>query len=437
MSAKSDDNLSGAESLADRLSTTSRSIVLFSAFAGLVFAGAGLGLMPSASRSITLHFLEAAYTEQAAGVWLAYYTASMMFGAACGGIWLGQLGDRIGRTRAMGLSIIIYSFFAGAAAFVENQTQMVVLRFLAGLGIGGMWPNGAALVAECFPRASRPFVAGVVGAGINVGIFLLAQIAQIWHITADSWRWIFAWSAFPALLGLAAMWLVPESPKWKASRKQVMASGSVGPSPLRKVFREPFLRITLAGIALGTIPLVGAWAASKWMMPWADQFGSEHGLDGYKATTQSYWAIGAILGSFFGAPISSFLGRWRSYFLISLASAASTCGLFLFTQPMTGSFLPWAATQGFVTTLFFGWLPLYLPEMFPTPLRATGTGVAYNSGRFLTAGGVLIAGKLIEAFHGDYAKVGAVTGMVYVLGIIVVWWARTMNGECGMGSSES
>src|SRR5436190_24226143 len=116
MSPKSDANLTGAENFADRLSTSSRYIVLFSAFAGLVFAGAGLGLMPSASRSITLHFLGAAYTEQAAGVWLAYYTASIMFGAACGGIWLGQLGDRIGRTHAMGLSIIIYSFFAGAAA---------------------------------------------------------------------------------------------------------------------------------------------------------------------------------------------------------------------------------------------------------------------------------------------------------------------------------
>jgi hypothetical protein len=81
MCAKSDANLSGAESLADRLSTTSRYLVLFSAFAGLVFAGAGLGLMPSASRSITVHFLDVAYSEQAAGVWLAYYTASMMFGA--------------------------------------------------------------------------------------------------------------------------------------------------------------------------------------------------------------------------------------------------------------------------------------------------------------------------------------------------------------------
>jgi MFS family permease len=423
MSSKIDNNLSGPESLVDRLSTSGRYVVLFSAFAGLVFAGAGLGLMPIASRSITLSFLDSVYTEQAAGVWLAYFTASLMFGAACGGVWLGQLGDRIGRTRAMGLSIIFYSLFAGAGALVENQTQLAILRFLAGLGIGGMWPNGAALVAECFPRASRPFVAGVVGAGINVGIFLLAQIAQNWHITAESWRWIFAWSAVPALMGLAAMWLVPESPKWKASRNQLTAGIRAGPSPLSEVFREPFLRVTLAGIALGTIPLVGAWAASKWTMPWADQIGKQHDLGGYQATTQSYWAMGAILGSFFGAPISSLLGRWRSYFLISLASAAATCGLFLFTQPMTGSFLPWAATQGFVTTLFFGWLPLFLPEMFPTRLRATGTGVAYNSGRFLTAGGVLIAGRLIEAFHGDYPKVGAVTGLVYILGMFVVWWA--------------
>ena len=99
-----------------------------------------------------------------------------MLGAAVGGIVLGSLGDRIGRTRAMGISILFYSVFAGLGAFVQTQEQMLVLRFLVGLGVGGMWPNGVALVSECWPNTSRPVVAGVMGAGVNGGILLLSQI---------------------------------------------------------------------------------------------------------------------------------------------------------------------------------------------------------------------------------------------------------------------
>jgi hypothetical protein len=79
--------------------------------------------------------------------------------------------------------------------------------------------------------------------------------------------------------------------------------------------------------------------------------------------------------------------------------------------------------------MFFGWLPLYLPEIFPTHVRATGTGISYNSGRFLTAVGVMAAGLLIQLFHGEYAKVGAVTGLVYALGVFVIWWAPETKGK--------
>jgi predicted MFS family arabinose efflux permease len=188
------------------------------------------------------------------------------------------------------------------------------------------------------------------------------------------------------------------------------------------LFHAPLLRTTLVGILLGSIPLVGAWAASKWMIPWADKIGGATQAD-YKAMTQGWWAFGAMIGSFAGAQIAGFLGRRRAYFLISLGSLVLTVAMFQLTAPLRASFFPVVFAQGFVATLFFGWLPLYLPELFPTRVRATGSGLSYNVGRFATAGGVLGAGVLFSAFGGSYPNVGATAGLIYALGMVAIWWA--------------
>jgi MFS family permease len=406
------------------LSGGGRLVVLAAAFSGLLFDGVELGMMPIASLSVTQDLLGDRFTKELGADWFALLTASLMLGAAVGGICLGQLGDRVGRTRAMGVSILFYSLFAGAGLFVTSLEQLLVLRFLVGLGVGGIWPNGVALVAECWPNVSRPVVSGVMGAGINVGILLLSQVARVWHVTPQSWRWLFGWSAAPALLGMAALLLVPESHRWLTSRTKQAAVHA----PLCELFCPPLLQRTLLGIALGSIALMGAWAASKWMIPWADQVGGSARAD-YKAVTQGYWSVGATLGSFFGAQAASLLGRRLSYFLISFGATFLTCGLFLFTKPLDELFLPWVFAQGFVSTLFFGWLPLYLPELFPTWARATGSGLAYNTGRFATAVGVFGAGALAAWFDGDIARVGAVTGLVYALGMLVIWWAPDTSGK--------
>ncbi|MEK7752182.1 MAG: MFS transporter, partial [Acidobacteriota bacterium] len=407
------------DSSASPLSRKARLVVQLAAFSGLLFDGVELGLMPIASISVTRSLLGEGFTDVLAGDWFARFTASLMLGAAAGGIVFGAMGDRIGRTRAMGVSILFYSVFSGAGWLVGSLEQMLVLRFFVGLGVGGMWPNGVALVSECWPNVSRPMVAGIVGAGLNAGILLLSQIARIWHITPDSWRWLFGWSAVPGLLGVVALHFVPESPRWLSTRGAVPRRTD---KLLRELFRPPLLRLTLLGIVLGSIPMIGAWAASKWMIPWADKIGGAAQPD-YKAVTQGFWALGAVLGSFFGAQLAGILGRRLSYFLISLGSTVLTGGLFLFTAPLQPAFLPTAFAQGFVATLFFGWLPLYLPELFPTKVRATGSGIAYNVGRFATAGGVLAAGTLVTWFGGDFAKVGAVMSLIYSFGMVAIWWA--------------
>jgi predicted MFS family arabinose efflux permease len=406
------------------LSPRARFAVLAAVLVGLVFDGVELGLMPIASLSVSKSLLGAAYTPTLGGDWFARFTASLMLGAAIGGIALGNLGDRIGRTRAMGVSVLFYSVFAGLGAFVKTQEQMLVLRFLVGLGVGGMWPNGVALVSECWPNASRPLVSGVMMAGLNAGILLLSQLARVWTISPDSWRWIFKLAAVPAVLGVIVLLALPESPKWLASR----SAAKTPVTPLRELFQPQLVRLTLAGIFISAIPMVGAWAASKWMIPWADKVaGNAH--VGYKAATQGWWAIGAVLGSFIGAQFASWLGRRVSYFLISIGATALTVAMFQLTAPLQPLFHPVVCAQGFVATLFFGWLALYLPELFPTRVRATGSGLAYNSGRFATAGGVMVAGILFTSLGGDYAKVGALCGLIYALGMAAIWWAPDTGGK--------
>jgi MFS family permease len=408
------------------LSNRARVAVLVAAFAGLVFDGIELGLMPIASLSVTESLLADDFTQALGGQWFAWFTAALMLGAAVGGSLLGNLGDRIGRARAMGVSILFYSIFAGLGMFVQTCEQMLVLRFFVGLGVGGMWPNGVALVAECWPDKSRPTVSGILGAGINVGILILSQIGRLYPITTESWRWIFGLAAVPMILGLIILVALPESPKWLASR----GTSKQPAPPLRLLLQGELLRPTLVGILLASVPLVGAWAGSKWMIPWADHVAGIS-APGYKATTQQWWAIGATLGSFLGAPFAAAIGRRLSYLLISLGATALTWMMFQGTAPLEPSFLPIVFTQGLVATLFFGWLPLYLPELFPTYIRATGAGVSMNIGRFATAAGVLAAGGLFTWFDGDYAAIGAACSLVYALGIIVILLAPKTDNRLG------
>ena len=405
------------------MSAFQRYLVLITAFLALVFDGVELGLMPVASLSVSKSLLGAAFTPELGGEWFARFTAALMLGAAIGGIMLGSLGDRIGRTRAMGVCILFYSIFAALGAYAETQEQMLALRFLVGLGVGGLWPNGIALVSECWSGASRPLVSGAMMAGLNAGILLLSQLARTWPITPDSWRWLFQFAGAPALLGIFVLVALPESPKWLANRgvKQKVA-------PLRELFQPSLLRFTIIGVLLSSIPMIGAWSASKWMIPWADKVAGAANV-GYKAATQGWWALGATLGSFAGAQLASWLGRRFSYGLMSLATVTITYAMFQLTAPLTASFHPIVFAQGFVATLFFGWLALYLPELFPTRVRATGSGLAYNSGRFATAFGVLAAGFLFTALGGDYPRVGTICASIYALGLIVIWWAPVTKAE--------
>ncbi len=415
------------------MSLTGRYLVLSTAFLGWMFAGMLMGMFPLIARSATIDFL-GAVSEGLVGKWFAWYTCAFLMGAATGGPVFGWIGDRAGRVHAMALSIVWYSALTGVSYLSETTEQLLVLRFLASMGIGGMWPNGVSLVSEAWSDVSRPVLAGLIGSAANVGFVLIGVIGERWPITSNDWRWVMLVGGLPIFLGLFVWAFVPESPAWLAERTSGSQTGKR--MPVAEVFRPPLLRLTLIGICLGAVPLVGGWGASAWLVPWADQvYGKAD--PAFKGLTVISRSGGAVLGSLIGGLLASLLGRRTTYFLISLGSLLASGYLFRFLTPADGTlFLIGAFLLGFVGTVYFGWLPLYLPELFPTHARATGSGVTFNFGRIISAAGVLAAGALIRHYDGDYAKVGSVTSLAYALGMLVILFApdtskKQLHGDAG------
>jgi len=405
--------------------------VLLAAFLAWMFAGLQISLFVLIHRQMTLALLGAHTPEQVVTRWFAWYQAGFLFGAAAGGWLFGWLGDRVGRTRAMAASVLCYSLVTLGCYFTASAEAMLVLRFLACLGVGGVWPNAVALVAEAWPNTSRPLLAGLLGAAANVGFVLLGVIGYYFPITQEAWRWTFLVAASPALLGLCILALVAESPRWLASRTASRDGPEKG-SSVREVLRPPLLSRTILGVTLGAIPVVGSAANANWLVPWTDHAVARRALESggeatrpdarTKAKTQITRSGGAVFGSLLGGVVASLLGRRLSYFFISLGALAASTYIFSQLDPLHPQFQLFAFLLGFVGITYFGWLPLFLPELFPTRVRSTGAGISFNTGRVVAALVVLSAGFLLDQFSGDYARVGYWSGMIYAAGMVVIWF---------------
>src|SRR5437763_9268330 len=210
------------------LSRRDRTVKLAAAFLAWLCAGVQMGLGPLVSRPAIRDLFGIASSSTAAeevriGAWFSWYLCAFLLGGAVGGALFGRLGDRAGRVRALGWSILCFSAFSGASWFARTPEQLLILRFLARLGVGGTWPAGVALLAEAWPSASRPALAGARGTAANLGICALALAGQQLHVTSDSWRWVMLVGATPAVLGVAALAAVPESPRWLAQKTATAA----------------------------------------------------------------------------------------------------------------------------------------------------------------------------------------------------------------------
>jgi MFS family permease len=394
-------------------------LVLVAAFLGWMFDGLEMGIFPLVARPALqdmMPVVAGVNSDPFVGLWMGRITALFLIGAALGGLVFGWLGDRIGRVRAMTLSILAYSLFTGACYFAQEPWHLGAFRFLAAFGMGGEWSLGVALVMEAWPQDKRPLLAGAIGAASNVGFALIAVVGLYFKVTPESWRWVMVAGAAPALLALGIQMIVPESERWKASVKQGAAK------PVREIFSSSLLVTTLLAISFASVALIGTWGSVQWLPLWADQLTGGK-MPQAKAATQIVSGVGAIFGCFMGAWFGGRMGRRPTYFGLCLLSLL-LCGYLFRTVDQYGAeFLVTVGLIGAVTAAFYGWLPLYLPELFPTRVRATGQGMSFNFGRILAAGGALGQGQLVSHYGGSYAKAGAVVTLIYAAGLFLIWLA--------------
>ena len=346
-----------------------------------------------------------AQVEASVGSWNSIIAASFLLGAAVGGWVFGWLGDQLGRVRAMALSVLTYALFTGLCGLAQDPWQMVGLRFLASLGMGGEWALGVALVMETWPQNMRPLLAGLIGAAANVGFmlnFLPVKIVEAlgMPLSAGGWRWVLGVCSFPALLTFFLRVFVPESEKWRHAV-------ATGPKPrLTDIFTPALRWRSILAATLSSIPLIATWGAIAAMVPIWTKSKSNQDWANYAQTISGF---GAVLGTITGALLAHYLGRRRTYFCLCIGSLLICAYLFRWhfqLRPQVDAlFLVAVGLTGFFTASFYGWLPLYLPELFPTRVRATGQGFGYNFGRVIAAGGALYMSHLLkDVFSGDYAQ---------------------------------
>ena len=420
-----------------------RWLALLAAALGWMFDGFEMGLHPLVAHP-ALHDLlgqgvadsfgpdadpamVAAALGAAVGRWNAILNALFLFGAALGGFLFGWLGDRIGRTRALTLTILTYALLTGLGGLSTSVWHLAAARFLSAIGMGGEWSLGVALVMEMWPASARPVLAGVIGAVGNLGYLLIAltslTLNHLGGLTATSWRPLMFVGVAPAFLVLFIRLMVPESPRWReavADAKPVRPLEALGP--------ETRGRCLIATLLMG-VALLGTWGAVQWIPLWTVDLAGTR-TTGAKEYSQIASAGGAILGTLAAALLSGRFGRRPVYFVLCLLSLATTGWLFRTPQTYGPEFLAGVFAVGVASAAFYGWAPLYLPELFPTRVRATAQGIAYNFGRvFAAIGTLLLTGAMLDRFQSDLPASLAITSLIYILGLGLIWFAPETKGK--------
>ena len=391
---------------------------LIAAFLGWMFDGLEMGIFPLVARPALTQMHGAIVDEGFVQTWMGYITAGFLFGAAAGGLVFGWLGDRVGRVRAMSISILVYSAFTGLLYFSQSPAHIAILRFVAAIGMGGEWALGVALVMEVWDAKYRPLLAGLIGAASNVGFVMISALGAFIHIDQSNWRWVVLAGAAPAAITFLIQIFVPESHKWQESQRKAPSR------PVRELLADrKMASVALLAICFASVALLGTWGAVQNIAPWAG------GMPGKtpKAIGLSGMVIGlgAIVGCLLAPALAAALNRRIAYFLLCLGSLISCQILFRFFTDYTNGFLVMAFVVGAITAAFYGWLPLYLPELFPTRVRATAQGVAFNFGR-IAAGIGAITGAMVGK---DFAHIGIYVSLIYAVGMAIIWLSPETKGR--------
>jgi MFS family permease len=362
--------------------------------------------------------------------------ATTLVGWGIGGMIAGVLADYIGRKRTMILAILIYSLMTGLSAFAWDWVSFAVMRFLVGLAIGSEWVTGASMTAEIWPDRARGKGIGLFQCGFGIGFFIASFTWLFVGATGPgAWRIMYLIGALPALLTLWIRWVIPESPLWEQANerrraaKERQRSGAVESAhdreltrfTLVELFAEPETRRrAIITFLMAAASAIGFWGISSWIPPYIGSVAAKSGLAAaqWASFTGMAYNVGSIIGYVGFGFLADAFGRKPITFSFFVLSLVLTPALFLLTNELH-LLLVIAAAIGCFASGQFTWMSAWLPELFPTRMRATAVGFVFNGPRFLAAIGTLITGWMIVKF-GGYGNACMIVATIYVLALVVI-----------------
>ena len=353
-----------------------------------------------------------------------------LVGWAIGGVVFGVLADRFGRTKTLVFTILIYAVFTGMAALSQTWWQLALFRFITALGIGGEWAAGATLVAEAWPEDKRTKAAGLLQSAWAGGFLMAALLSLL--LRNCGWRPMFVVGVAPAIVAIFVFLWVREPERWVKARAAEKQTGGPRSSKLAELFAPGLMRSTLVGSGLAFIAVFGLWGATNWTPTLIRALPDLHGLGASDLTSRASYAtmllnVGALAGYFSFGPLADRVGRRRVFALMCLGSLVMLPVTFL-TPRSYVQVLLLLPLLGFFNNGIFSGFAIYLPELYPTRIRATGAGFCFNIGRLLASAGPFITGYLVTAL-GSFSLAVCAVAVIYLGGLLILPFAPETKGQ--------
>ncbi len=322
----------------------------------------------------------------------SWIQAAFLIGWALGGAFFGRLGDIIGRSRALSLTILTYALFTGLSFFATQWWHLLIFRFVAALGIGGEWAVGSTLLSETWPKRWRPWIAAVLQTGVNLGVLLACLTGYVLSDTEP--RYVFLVGIVPAILVFWIRRHVPEPAEWHAAK----ASGNSKAPPVLDLFRGKIARTTILTLIVCASSLSAWWAFMFWHaqhlrhLPEVATLATPD-INRLVSTTFATVIGVSIVGNFFSGWLARRVGFRNALVIMFLGMAVTLWAAFAVDRSAVSLSRFWMPAVGFWSGVF-GLFTMFLPPLFPTLLRTTGAGFCYNFGRIAAAAGTVFSGAL-------------------------------------------
>lgn len=404
----------------------------WAAWLGWMFDGLDMHLYTLVALPFVAELLHVSAKDPQAGRYGSWIQAAFLVGWALGGGFFGRIGDRLGRTRTLVLTILTYAMFTGLSFFARTWWQLFIFRFMAALGIGGEWAVGASLLSETWPRRWRPWIAAVLQTSGNCGILLASLAYYVITLAAFPNRSVFLVGVLPALLVLWIRRSVPESEEWHAARQRE-GGGEAG---IADLFRGGVRRTTILTILACSTSLTAHWAFLFWcsqhlrnlpsVETWTDQQ-----IGGLVSRAMMIVIGSSVAGNFLAAYLARRMGYRRVIALFCVAYFGFMAAGYAVPRSHE-ALVPFLVAIGVCQGLF-ALFTMYLPPLFPTLLRTTGAGLCYNIGRIVAAFGTVFFGLFSKV--GDYRLALFYAGFLFLPASAITWFMPDLPDDAPSTSS--